>query len=729
MEKLINKLEKAYYIKADNAFDRQTAEKACAPMFRKKFNLNTVGNAQLILQAMGVGIFYLNGKKVTNDLFISPFSNYERTRWVNVYDVTHLIKEGENVFAVMLGNGFYNDCIETQFDFHNAPWRDCPKFVLQLYVDGKLVVQTDDSWVKNEDSFIVYNQFRSGEIFDSRKYDENWINADFDDSSWANAYIDDKTPQGRFLLDKLPPVIEASYINPVRIVKNAKGYMADFGVNIAGYVQVEFCGKAGDTITISHAEEIDENNLLKLNNLDFLYPHVDFQVEKIICSGKQLTYKPYFVYHGFRYIQIEGVEDINDVKLTAIFTHQDIKRIATFDSGSGLLNYLFNGSIVSFYSNAIGTITDCPTREKLGWTNDIQASTEQFLINYDIEPMFEKLLKEMQIEIGEDGSMPAIIPTCKGWGRHNGPVADGSLFHIPYMIYLYKGEDKYLKECIPVFYTYMGYLQDWLDNGKKYPLGDWTGCGNNENTPIDMIAAYYLMKFKYITALAEKLNGNLAGYHSLILEHIELKTAFLKSYINADGTCKIATQTALAFIIKEGLSDKIEPLKKQLIKIVKDNNYHLDCGMFGIQYIYDALSIVGADEEAFKLISLSEPGYVTWYKNGATSLWERWDGLNTYSHNHHMFSCVVSWLFKGVLGINMEKDVTAFSNVVLKPAFIKEVGYAKGSMKTVKGTIYAEWKIDGDTATYKVTIPSGVHAKYNGKKLVAGENIFKVKIN
>lgn len=715
---------KAQYIKAGRKFDRENSIKEAAPLFRKKFNLGAFGNAKIYVQGLGIAHFYLNGKRVTEDLFISPVSDYDKILWVNEYDVTSLLKEGENVCAVICGNGFFNEGFETQFDYHKAEWRDNPKFILRLETDGETALISDDTWLCNPDSFITYNQIRGGETFDAGKYDPAWKEADFNDGAWECAVYDSRPPKGEFRQFYAQPVRECEYYKPVAIYKNARGYVADFGQNMSGYVRIKYGGESRE-IVIRHTEEIDENYNIKINNLDFLYPQIEFQTDRIITGGKSGEYAPLFTYHGFRYAEVAGLKgELKKEDITAVFVHEDIARRADFMCGNWLVNDIYRASIFSFYSNAFYTVTDCPTREKLGWTNDLQVSCEQLYINFDIDRLYDTFMENMAVEIGEDGSFPGVIPTC-GWGRHNGPMADGCFFEIPRVLYLYRGRKDMLVKYRPIFLRYLEYLKDRIKN-RVGTLGDWLGNRNNLNVPFDFLERFYLIKLTYIAALGERLAGDRQVEARLSAEAESLKAQFLADYMK-DGECTVEEQSTVAALIGEGFTEDITGLSAQLIRVCERDGWKLTCGMFGLQYILFAFTKAGRADLALKLLG-GEPGYATWFKHGATTLWELYDGLNTHSHNHHMFSCVVGWFFKGLLGITPVEDAPAFEKIELKPQFLREVGFAKGYEDTVRGRISAEWKIEGDTAVYSVTLPKGIAAEFGGMQLKPGKNVFTVNI-
>lgn len=711
--------ENAKYIKAEKS---PRDFNACdpAPVFRKEFTLDSFGEGQIYIQSPGFARVFINGYDVTDDLFISPVSDYTKILWYNRYDVTRLLKTGENTIFVIAGNGFLNESFRTAWDFDTAPWRDAPQFILRLEVDGNTALVSDKSWkCSREKSHVVFNHLRSGEYWDMRKKDDAPMAVGYDDMLWQYA-VEKPIPQNALLLQTLcQPIRECEKILPKSIVKTPRGYLVDFGVNMSGYAGVTLCEKRGREIVFTYSEEIDRDLNPDHNGMDSkkFYPESPFQVNKMIASGNTDRFKPMFCYHGFRYMLIEGLSQEPDrTQIVAYFTHHDIKRISTFESGNGVLNFIYNAGIRSTYSNMFWCITDCPTREKLGWMNDAQASTEQTLINFDILPLYEKWYTDILLSMFEDGSLHGTVPAPDWpWGHRCGPVCDCMLFELPYRIYLYTGKKDMLKKGLPYFERYIAFLEKKISEGYEFILDDWTSNVPHA-VPKRMIALLCLLKAYTITAFAD---GGKSGRCD------NLKKAIAKEYTDADGRCIIEQQTAVAMLMRTGIGNK-EILAKQLVSIIERDNCQLKSGMVGIQYIFYALSDIGRGDIACRLLTDSIPGYRSWFESGATTLWENWDGEHKNSHNHHMYSGVIAWLFKCLVGISPKEDAPAFERIDLKPCFLKYVGFANATMQTVRGEIKAGWRYTGDGFAYTVSIPDGVSATFYGKTLECGTNEFFV---
>ena len=702
-----------------------------APLFRKEFDLpeDMEGCGEIFVQSPGFARFYLNGQPITEDRFISPVSDYRKILWYNRYDVTSLLNPGKNVICAICGNGFFNEPFESAWHYPTAEWRDAPQFLLCLKINGNTAVVSDETWkCSKEKSHIIYNHLRSGEYVDMRKYDPSWLTETYDDSDWQYAIERESPVTGELRQIQCQPVREAEEVAPVAITKTESGYLVDFGVTISGYIEITLKATRGTEILFRYTEEVNDDFTPKYNGMDgpVFYPESPFHLNKLIASGQTDTFKPKFCYHGFRYVLIEGLEEAPDGNsIRAYFTHQDVARRSEFVTGNAIINYIYNAGIRSTYSNLFWSLTDCPTREKLGWANDAQATAEQILINFDIVPLFKKWFEDLKSSMKPDGSLPGIIPS-PDWGFNWGPVCDGLLYELPYRVYLYTGDRQMLTDSLEYFDRYEDYLAQKIEEKHKFDLGDWMGYINSSRIPKEFVAEFYLVKALTVTALAHKLAKSEANEWKIRLH--EIREAFLEKYLDAEGRCIIDEQSSVAMMLATGLFRNEKALSDQLVSIVRRDDFQITCGMVGIQYLYDALTLCGRPDIAYKLITESKPGYRNWFERGATTLWESWEcDRRGGSQNHHMFSNVLAWFYKSLLGIAPQEDAPGFERIELHPCFIKELGFVKGSMDTVKGRIEAEWKIENDRFLYTVTVPDGIQANFNGKTLSPGKNQFVIE--
>ncbi len=707
--------------------------KNTAPMFRRKFFAPETKNAKLYFCPLGIGYCYINGKSVSADVLSPAISDYNKTLWYNEYDVSEILVPGENVINVWCGNGWYNESLKSAWNFNEATWRDVPKFILKLEADGKTIITSSDGdWRCLTDGPVYFNELRSGEYFDARKSDQSWLLSEFDDSIWEKA-IEDKTPiKSVFRKTPCPGIREFEHYSAKYILQTGEnGFVYDLGQNISGYVKVSVKkGKRDTLVTLRYSEQLKENGERELNRMNEMYPESEFQTDKLILSGEPFEWSPLFCYHGFRYIEVEGTENADDIAIEGIFVHQAVERKTTFTCSDEFLNKLFNAGIYSTWSNMFNMITDCPTREKLGWANDAQSSCEQILTDFKAESLLEKWLTDVFDAMREDGSLPGIIPTA-GWGYQwgNGPVSDGLLFEIPYRIYLHTGQKELLEKAMPYFDRYFDYLKTKADPDGyvRFGLDDWAAprkyAENEEHVPVEFINALLIRRFYEIASIAA------LSKEKYISEAEKLKKKIIGNFVKEDGTSSVNAQTAVAMLIYYDICEDNSALAKQLKTLIEKNNFHHNCGMVGMRRLYYALNKIGAEEYAYRIITASGyPGYRQWFDEGATTLWEFWDTeLHADSKNHQMYSDFMSWMIKTIIGISAEDDAPGFTTVHLKPYFFKDISYAKGSCDTVSGRIAVEWKRLGENISLIVNVPDGIRVYYNGSKLHPGQNKIAIK--
>lgn len=699
------------------------------PFFRKEIRIDrSFSHAELTVQAPGFAKFYINGKSITEDIFISATSDYDKILWYHTYDVTPLLKQGANALCVIAGNGFFNESFQTGWDFDIAPWRDAPQFLLCLRLDGEIVAVSDESWnTSREQSHITFSHLRSGEYADMRKYDLSWLLPGYDDSAWHPVILRNRPVTAVFRPVLCQPIRECKRIAPQAIrMASDSAYIVDFGQTISGYAEITFLASRGTEISIHYAEELDKNDMPKHNGMNKknFYKQTPFQLDKIIASGNTDTFKPSFSYYGFRYLRIEGLK-VPPKNICAIFTHQAVERRSNFICGNEILNYIYHAGIQSTYSNLFWCLTDCPTREKLGWTNDAQASMEQTLINFNILPLLEKWFEDIKASMFADGSLHGTIPAPDWpWGHACGPVCDCLLYEMPYRVYLYTGKTDMLLQGIPYFKRYISFLEKKIAEDHAFILGDWMTSDVASDALKAMIAKLYLLKAYDITAFAHKIAKS--DFFLWEKKADDWRKILAKTYLDNKGECILSMQTALAMLLHFRVGEKREVLIKQFLSVLARDGYQLRAGMVGFQYIYHVLSEIGRGDLAYKLLTETAPGYKTWFEYGETTLWEEWAGEDRGSHNHHMYSGVISWFFRSLLGISPPENAPAFAQMDLKPVFIAALGYAKGEMETVRGKIEAEWIFENEQFIYTVTLPDGISATFNGKTLEKGRNIFYI---
>lgn len=657
---------------------RDSEEELPAPLLRKSFDLDKeIKNASLAICGLGLGEYYINGEKVSDEVLITPYTNYDKTVIYSVFNVTKQLCKGANAVGAILGNGCYY-VTKPRWDVFKPAWMHHPKLIAQLditYEDGStLQINSGKDW-KTNDSALIYNRTKRGEYYDARKEIKDWCRPEYDDTRWDNAFIC-RSPGGVIRKMKHPPIrITKEY--PAHKISDT---VYDLGQNISGWVKIKGKAKRGTKIIIKYAECLDQNGLPdydKLNTIIGAETHTD----TYIFSGKGVEeWSPRFVYHGFRYFEILGAPA--GIEVTGQMLHTDVDVIGDFECSDEMLNKLHHMTRISTLTNLHGVPTDCPQREQNGWTGDALLSCEQSLMNYDMTSVYDKWLRDIRDVQRPSGQIPSICPTA-GWGYNwsSGPAWDSFLIQCPYLIYKNTGSTAIIKKMWTSMKKYMEFMQSMTDNYlQDYGLGDWCPPDNAPRTPTELTdTAYYYTDAVIMAKCASLTEDDPKPYMELAKE---IRRAFREKYVT-DGIVNVKTQTALACAIYNGLLADSETAENARIlnELVVNNSYNTTCGILGNKFIYSALSDNGYAETAYKMtVNPDYPSYAYWVNNGMTTLCEMWDMKD--SLNHHMYSEVDMWFYKHLSGINIDAD-----RVIIKPSFLPQLSYVKAHHRG----IYVEW--------------------------------------
>jgi alpha-L-rhamnosidase len=702
-------------------------------IFYREFDVSEMPkSATVYVCALGIGYVYLNGEKISEDLFPCPPSDYEKTLWYNTYDVTRNLRNGKNTLAVLCGNGFLSEDMFNTWDSHTAAWRDYPKLALKLDLDGSTAVTTDESWLCTLKTPYIMNRYRMGVIYDSRR--KMPCDADFSAEGFENAIVDPRAPKGAFRAFEGEPIREKEYLEPMGIYKRADGARVwDFGFNSSGYVRLRVKAKSGTTVTLTYSEEIHGDTLTpKMNGNERFYPEGEFAVERFICNGEENVWSTLFSYYGFRYVTVETDDPDADISLTGVFVYQDVKRTGFFKCSDPFLNKLFECGIRSTKSNLFHMPTDCPTREKYGWMNDAQASAEQILTDFDASRVLSRWCYDICDALDDEKGLPGIVPT-HGWGYKwgNGPVSDGSLFEQPWRIYLHTGDRMPLVRALPYFRRYFKFVKT-REDGRGYidfGLHDWANPEDNvEKTPHQLINEIYRVKFYRIASVAARLAGEDETEFS---EGAKIsRKKIIRDFFDENGRCTVNEQTAAAMLIYHGIFPVTGAIERpviysQLEELIEKNGYRHDCGMVGLRHLYMALSECGRQDMAMKIITADGyPCYRKWLDQGATCLWEKWH--REESKNHQMYSDVISYLMKTAGGICPDESEPCYMSVTVEPYFFDGLDFVQASVTTVKGEVAVDWKRDQGGIRLKITAPTDGYVYRNGKALPKGTSEFLI---
>lgn len=732
--------------------DNQDKEFRPAPYFRKAFTTGKeIKSARAYVAAAGLYELYINGRKTGNHRLDPMFTRFDRRILYVTYDVTDQLKKGDNAIGIVLGNGWYNHQSQEVWDFEKAGWRNRPRFCLDLricYRDGtEEVIKSDRSWKTNSGA-IVYNNIYSGEKFDQTKEQANWAQPGFDDSKWANASLK-QAPADKIVSQQLYPIRNVEELKAKSVIRlNDTIYIYDFGRNIAGVTRLKIKGWENGYIRLKHAERLDKDGHADQTNINIFYreweecPLLTDIVN--LAKDKETDFMSKFTYKGFQYVEVTTNKPVTlaEDNLTAYFMHNDVPVKGSISSSSELINKVWAAGCASYLSNLFGIPTDCPQREKNGWTGDAHFAIQTGLYNFDAITVYEKWLADHRDEQQPNGDLPNIIPTS-GWGYGTKNATDwtSSIAIIPWNIYLFYGDSQLLERCYDNIKRYV----DYFDRISKNHLttnghGDWIPVKSHSN--VELTSSVYFYADAVILSKAARLFGHKEDERHYTRLAGQIKKAINDKFLNTQkGIYASGTQAEMSVPLYWGVvpEEYKAAVAKNLAEDVKAKDFHLDVGTLGAKAILNALSMNGYDETAYRLsVQDTYPSWGCWIKNGANTFSENWDwNKKRGSHNHIMFGEVVAWYHKGLGGIYPDENQPGFKHTILKPYFPKDLKQFKASHHSPYGEICSSWERKGKKIYYKVVIPPNANAtlfipqdikKDNGTiELTSGTHTFTFK--
>lgn len=702
--------------------DRLDIHAKPAPLFRRAFQANKpIKQARAYIAAGGLYELYINGQKISSHQLDPMYTRFDRRTLYVTHDVTTALQQGKNAVGVMLGNGWYNHQSTAVWDFHKAPWRARPTFCMDLritYTDGtEETIATDRDW-RTSLSPVVFNSIYTAEHIDARKIQNGWNTANFDDSKWGGI-IYRAAPSMNIVSQVMHPIERVETILPVSMRKiNDRQYIFDLGRNISGVSEITLKGDAGTEIRVRHSELLDSAGNIDMSNIDVHYRPTDdkdpFQVDIYTLAGIGTeTFSPHFNYKGFQYIEVTSSTPIALTKesVVAYFMHSKVPPIGVISTSQSTLQKLWWATNNAYLSNLFGYPTDCPQREKNGWTGDAHIAVETGLYNFDAITVYEKWLADHRDEQQPNGVLPSIIPTG-GWGYEwgNGPDWTSTIAIIPWQVYMFYGDTTLLSRSYEAMKAYVNHITDISPDGiTTWGLGDWVPV--KSTTPVPFTSTAYYFADATIVAKAAKILGKTGDYIQYSKLANTIKNAFNEKYLDRlNATYGKGQQTEMSVPLYWGLvpNELKSVVAANLAKRVAQDNYHLDVGLLGTKAILNALTENGYDDVAYKVASQKTfPSWGYWVENGATTLWENWPlkAKSDISRNHIMFGEIGAWLYKGIAGIYPDENQAGFKHILLKPYFPADLNDFAVSHEGPYGQISTLFQRNKKVITYQVTIP------------------------
>ncbi|MHC4694304.1 MAG: family 78 glycoside hydrolase catalytic domain, partial [Planctomycetota bacterium] len=674
--------------------------------------------ATVYASALGLYELHINGQRVGEDYFTPGWTDYTKRVYYQTYDITSLLVQGENAIGAILADGWYTGYLG--FGRKREHYGSEPRLFAQLEIeytdDTRQTIVTDKSWKANYGPHLEAD-FLMGEIYDARRQMSGWNMPGFDDVGWKPVAVGTELKP---VIQSYPGVTvrQTQQIKSVKITEPEKGaYVFDMGQNFAGWVRLKVTGKAGTKVVLRFAEMLNPDGTIYTTNL-----REARCTDKYILSGKgEEIWEPGFTFHGFQYVEITGLPAKPSLDtITGIVVHSVTPPAGTFECSNPMVNQLQRNIVWGQRGNFIEIPTDCPQRdERLGWTGDAQIFVRTATYNMDVSAFFTKWLVDLEDAQTKEGAFPDVAPHKVAMGSGVAAWGDAGVI-CPWTIYKVYDDKRVVEKHYESMKKWIAYLKK---NSKDllrpaYGYGDWVAVGSN--TPKDVIATAY---FAYSTRLVAKTAAVLGKdedakkYKALFRQ---IREAFNKAYVSEDGRIKGDTQTCYAMGIYFDLLavDKRELAAKHLVDAIRKKNWHLSTGFVGLSYLLPALSQTDNLDVAYRL--LNNETFPSWgysIKNGATTIWERWDGWTEdkgfqdpgmNSFNHYAFGSVGRWMFGVVAGI--DTDGPGYKRIIIDPQPGGGFSYAKASYESIHGQVKSFWEIKDSRFTLKITIPANTTA-------------------
>ena len=680
---------------------------------------------------------FINGRRVGDSYMTPGWTSYKKRLQYQAYDVTAMLCRGENVVSAVVAPGWYTG----MGGYRRGKYGNDVALMMQInieYTNGeKVVLVTDESWAMSataKASGVIYNDIYNGESIDARMIDESWTTTAYaDEREWVKAQkvAFDKS----LLISTVNEQVKAQMpIKPVKYIVTPKGEkVLDFGQNIVGWERVKLQGKAGDTIRVYHAEVLDENGNFYTTNLRRAKATSTY----IMDGGAKREFVPSLSFYGFRYLKVDGVEGdlcLEDFEAVPVWSNFD--NVGSFASSNSLINQLQSNIWWGFHDNFLDVPTDCPQRdERIGWTGDAQVffRTASFLGRVD--NFFAKWLADLRADQYEDGQVPNGIPIIfkSKWGARACGWSDAATI-VPWQHYMAYGNKRILEQQYESMKRWVDFLiKDSTDNGLLINSGNHYGDWLSYSVPNDLhgISAisskhlvaqcFFAHSLDNLVRAAETL-GRVAdvAYYKDIASKV--RKAYQDEYVTPNGLISSDTQTAYVLALHFDMLP--ENMRKQalerLVRNIEKYKNHITTGFLGTPYICEVLTNNGRSDVAYKLLlQESCPGWLYQVKKGATTIWERWDGLREdgsipdngmNSFNHYAYGSIGDWLYRSAVGIR--EAAPGYKRIVVKPHVGGDFESMEASTVTPYGKVAAAWKAKENRLTeLSVEVPFNTTAE------------------
>ncbi len=735
-------------------------ERYPASYLRREFKLEgDVAKARLYITACGIYEAWLNGHRIGEEVLTPGATNYAERLQYQTYDVTRLLAKGNNAIGAILGDGWFRGRvgIKGTTNVFGAHLQLRAQLEVEYSTGDSVTIVSDENWHATNEGPIRFNDLQDGEIYDARYELGDWSEPEFDDRTWHFAKKGHWHPQ-LLVASNSVPIVEKERFSP-EVIYTPDGYtVLDFGQNITGYVQFSIEGPAGRQVSLIHGETLDENGNFTLKNLSQQRPENTVLEQKVHYVLKGLgreTYKPRFTVHGFRYVQLrDWPENVNPEHFTAIAVYSDLLPTGEFECSNPLVNQLVRNTQWSQKGNFVDIPTDCPQRERAGWTGDIQAFMHAGSMLMETYPFMSKWLKDVAVQQREDGLIynvaPRIYPKAQESNPENSAVEGSAgwgdaIVIVPWTLWKIYGDSRILQENWEAMKKWVDYEAEcakethWVRKSEENPYeqytwdtgfhwGEWAEPDRRGSMlPLfinlvfsepEVATAYFAYSCRLLAECAEALGKSDESVYYRELS-MKVNQAYLYHF-TTDGRIYSKRQANYVRTLALGLLPENERqyAADQLAEMVKDNDYRIGTGFLSTPHICTVLSEYGHNDTAYRLLTqTAPPSWLYAVTKGATTIWEHWESIDRNnvpqdaSLNHYSFGAVVGWLFQCVAGIDFLNRSAGDNRFIVAPKPDGQFSYAKASYRSIYGFIRSEWVIEGDRLKFHFEIPANTRAK------------------
>jgi len=701
-----------------------------AHYYRNEFSVSKkIKTARVYTTSLGVYELFLNGEKVGDELFSPGWTSYNKRLQYQTYDVTSLLQK-ENAIGAVVGDGWYRGNIG--FKGQHSYYGDKLALLFQLeidYTDGTSeTIISNKSW-KVSNGPILESDIYNGELYDARLEMEGWKLIGFDNNNWKPV-AKFEHPKDNLISPQGVPVKAIEEIVPIEMFTTPNGEtVLDMGQNLVGWVRLKVTGNKGDTVKVKFAEVLDKEGNFYTANLRAAKATNTY----ILKGGGEEDYEPHFTFHGFRFVKLEGFT--NSPKLDDIIgvvVHSEMKPTGTFMCSDTLINQLQHNIQWGQKGNFLDVPTDCPQRdERLGWMGDAQVFSNTAAFNFDVSAFYTKWMKDVVADQLPNGKVPHVIPdVLNGDGGATG-WADAVAI-IPWTVYQIYGDTRILEENYSSITSWVKFMEiragdDYLWTGDAH-FGDWLAFASRSSsypgatTEKDLIATAYYYFTTNLTSKIAAIIGKSADVDKYKKQAENIKIAFIDEFVTPNGRLVSHTQTAYALALSFGL------MPDNLIE--KGANYfagdvekfkHLTTGFLGTPLLCKTLSEIGRDDLAFMLLTRKKyPSWLYPVTQGATTIWERWDGqkpdgtfqdVGMNSFNHYAYGAIGEWLYGHVAGLNIDPENPGYKHIIFSPHPGGDLTNASVEFLSMYGKIKSAWKILDGEFIYNIELPANTTSK------------------